>query len=210
MCFSAWSSFASAGALGLIGTAALTRARPRRDVPVASLPLLFALHQAVEGLVWVAVRQREPTLRYWAAHLYLVFAWGLVPALVPAGVALVEPVPWRRSVLWAAAALGALVGTWLLLEAFRTPIDVHVREHRMAYEYQGPARDELIVAYVAASTASVFMSSRRWLRWFAFALAIGLAASVITSPHAFISVWCLFAAVGSALIYLHVIRPEPA
>jgi hypothetical protein len=208
MCFSASASFISAGIIGGIGAAALLRTRPGRDVPVASLPLLFAVHQGLEGVVWLSIHHGDPTLRSWAAHVYLVFAWGLVPALVPAAIALVEPIRWRRILLWAAAALGAAVGTWLLIEAFQTSIDVHVQQHRVVYEYHGPARTALIVAYVAVSNAAPLVSSRRWLRGFALALSLGLAISAITSLHAFISVWCAFAAVASSLIYLHVIHLE--
>lgn len=206
MCFSATASFVSAGVVGAVGVACLVRAPDRRDLPIAALPFLFALHQAVEGVVWLAVRHDDATLRYWAAHVYLVFAWGLVPALVPAAVALVEPLGWRRAVLWAAAALGLAVGAFLLVVAFRTPIDVHVHQHGLVYEYHGPAKSSLTVAYVTASTASVFVSSHRVLQIFGAALVLGLVVTTALLVHEFVSVWCAFSAVASALLYVHVDR----
>ena len=206
MCFSATASFVSAGVIGAVGAASLARTPDRRDLPIAALPLLFALHQCVEGVVWVAVNHHELALRYAAAHAYLIFAWGLVPALVPTAVALVEPRRWRRVVLWCAAALGVLVGVSLLAVAFTKPIDVHVHQHALVYEYHGPARTPVTVAYIAASNASLFVSSHRMLKLFGGVLLVGMIASAFFRRHEFVSVWCAIAAVASAIIYVHVQR----
>jgi hypothetical protein len=40
------------GVLGGVGVVTLTKVKHRRELPVASLPLLFAIHQFIEGFVW--------------------------------------------------------------------------------------------------------------------------------------------------------------
>ncbi len=65
MCFSATVSF-SAGAL-LLGIGTLTlrsalAARQRRELPFATIPLLFATQQLIEGMIWLTVSAEAPLL----------------------------------------------------------------------------------------------------------------------------------------------------
>lgn len=55
VCFSATADSVAAGVIGSVGIATLTQVRTRRDVPFASLPLLFAAHQFTEGFVWLSL-----------------------------------------------------------------------------------------------------------------------------------------------------------
>jgi hypothetical protein len=53
MCFSATANFVGSAALGTVGVVTLTKAKHRRELLFASLPALFALHQFLEGFVWL-------------------------------------------------------------------------------------------------------------------------------------------------------------
>ncbi len=53
MCFSPEADFVSGAVIGLVGVASLREARHPREVPLAALPLAFALHQITEGFVWL-------------------------------------------------------------------------------------------------------------------------------------------------------------
>lgn len=55
MCFSATASFTSSAVIGVIGVATLARSTHRREWLFASIPLLFALHQFAEGMVWLGL-----------------------------------------------------------------------------------------------------------------------------------------------------------
>ncbi|HNR75669.1 MAG TPA: hypothetical protein PKM48_00960, partial [Parvularculaceae bacterium] len=57
MCFSAEASFVAAAGLAAIGAATLAQRPSRRMAALAATPLLFAAHQAIEGLVWLGVRE---------------------------------------------------------------------------------------------------------------------------------------------------------
>ena len=50
MCFSAQASFVTAAITGAIGIVSLTRVNEPRELPFASIPLLFALQPAVEDI----------------------------------------------------------------------------------------------------------------------------------------------------------------
>ena len=62
MCFSATASF-SAGAV-LLGIGALTvkSSHRRREMPLAAIPLLFAIQQLTEGVIWLTFRHEAPLL----------------------------------------------------------------------------------------------------------------------------------------------------
>ena len=110
MCFSATASF-SAGAL-LIGIGALTlkSAKHRRELPFAAIPLLFAIQQLSEGVIWLTFRYEAPLLNAVMTHLYSFFSHVLWPIYVPVAVLLIEPPGRRRQVLLTFVAAGIAVG----------------------------------------------------------------------------------------------------
>ena len=55
MCFSATANFVGSGVLGAIGFVTVTKVKHRREVLFASLPVLFAIHQFIEGFVWLGL-----------------------------------------------------------------------------------------------------------------------------------------------------------
>jgi hypothetical protein len=64
----------------------------RRELIVGALPLLFGIHQLVEGFVWLGLRgEVAPGLGDTAKQTYIIFAHAILPALVPLGFTLLEP-----------------------------------------------------------------------------------------------------------------------
>src|SRR6202044_3565146 len=55
MCFTATASFVASGVLGAVGVATLPQVKHRRELLFASLPVLFSVHQAIEGVVWLGL-----------------------------------------------------------------------------------------------------------------------------------------------------------
>ena len=54
-CFSATASFVTVGTTTAVGIACLSKVRQWRELPLASLPLIFAVQQAVEGCLWLTL-----------------------------------------------------------------------------------------------------------------------------------------------------------
>ena len=97
MCFSATSSFAASLVIGTIGVATLRHVREPRALLFASVPMLFSLHQFCEGMVWLGLDGRIGKIGLdHVAFLFTLYAQGLLPLLMPAAVALMEPRGWRR------------------------------------------------------------------------------------------------------------------
>ena len=55
MCFSATANFVGSGVLGAVGVVTLTKVKHRRELLFAALPVLFAIHQFMEGFVWLGL-----------------------------------------------------------------------------------------------------------------------------------------------------------
>ena len=84
MCFSATANFVGSGVLGAVGVVTLTKVKHRRELLFASLPTLFAVHQFIEGFVWLGL---DGILSQAVAHnmgaAFVLYAQGLLPFLMP-------------------------------------------------------------------------------------------------------------------------------
>ena len=208
MCFSATASF-SAGALLLgVGAVTLRMASRRRELPFAAIPLLFAIQQLIEGVIWLTFGHESPLLNTVMTHVYSFFSHVLWPIYVPVAVMLIEPSGPRRRVLLGLVVAGAAVGAYLLyiLLAFPVvsrPIGQHI-------EYISPHFFAAVsmTLYVSSTTLSPLVSSHRMVRVFGVLVLSSFAAAYYFYATWFISVWCFFAAVLSAVVYLYFATPR--
>ncbi len=203
MCFSATASF-SAGAILLgLGTLTLRSARRPRELPFAAIPLLFAIQQLIEGVIWLTFVQDAPRLNTVMTHVYSFFSHVLWPVYVPLAVLLVEPPGSRRRVLFVFLAAGVAAGAYLLyfLVAFPVvsrPVGGHI-------EYVSPHFFAAVTMtlYLMSTSVSPVLSTHRMVKVFGILAISSFAAAYAFYATWFISVWCLFAALLSAVIYLH-------
>src|SRR5262249_18220295 len=95
MCFSPEASFIARAALLPPRASCLAppaRRRPRR-LPLAAVPLAFAVQQASEGVVWLALGSGDAGLTRAASLVFLFFALAFWPFWVAAQAAVAEPSP---------------------------------------------------------------------------------------------------------------------
>src|SRR5580698_1701949 len=91
MCFSATANFVGSTALGAVGVVTLTRVKHRRELLFASLPTLFAIHQFIEGFVWLGLDGNlSPTVAHDMGAAFMLYAQGLLPFLLPLSVFMFE------------------------------------------------------------------------------------------------------------------------
>lgn len=75
MCFSAPASFATAVVTGVIGIVAISRTTQRRELPLALVPLIFAIQQGIEGVLWLTLPEDTPAVSFGGlVNAYLFFA----------------------------------------------------------------------------------------------------------------------------------------
>src|SRR5277367_2669807 len=101
MCFSATANFVGSGVLGSIGVVTLTKVKHRRELLFAALPMLFAIHQFIEGFVWLGLDGiLSPAVAHDMGAAFMLYAQGVLPLLLPLSVWLFESdLPSRRRML---------------------------------------------------------------------------------------------------------------
>ena len=203
MCFSASASFVAGASLLAIGAMTVKKAERRAELPFAAIPLLFGVQQIIEGIIWLTFRFDTPLLNTIMTNAYSLFSHVLWPIYVPFTVLVLEPVPWRRKVLYAFLTIGTAAGLYLLINMVRFPITSQLVGAHI--EYVSPHFHVFVVmgSYLAGTCLSALVSSHKVVNIFgAVALLLFVAVYHIYTLW-FISVWCFFAAVLSAVIYLH-------
>jgi hypothetical protein len=210
MCFSPEASFIAAGALAPVGVVALRSVQRRDELILGTLPLLFAGHQAVEGVVWLGLDGHlSHGLLDVAVRVYLTFAQVALPVLVPVGLLLFERDPGRRRWLIGPAALGAAVSARLLWVITAHPVGAHVLGDSIVYDSDVHFGFVVATGYVAATCGPALLSSSSLLRRFGVANLVGLTVAAVIKYSAVTSVWCFYAAVVSGLILVALRLPRP-
>jgi hypothetical protein len=204
VCFSPQADLAGGLVIGTIGVDTVMHCHHPREVVLASLPLLLAGHQLVEALVWWGLQGRiSPEIGRGAVWAYLLFAFGVLPVLVPAAVMAIEPARRHRWAMGPLLVIGEGVAVTLLVAMVRGPVGATLGAHQINYDLSVPDGSLLVVAYVAATCGSLLVSSYRHVRIFGGVnlAAAGVIALVATSGFA--SLWCFWAAFCAGAIALH-------
>jgi len=211
MCFSANASLATAIGTGAIGILALSRAQRIREFPLAAIPLIFAVQQTAEGLLWLDLAAHGPTpLVSPLANIFAAVALSLWPSYAPLSVALTEENRERRLAMWALFAIGALLSTYGLWGLAAHPYGVCIAGHSLLYSNGTSYPPIAMAAYIACTCLPFILSTHTALRWFGLIVVVGLIVSSVLYYSGFFSVWCFFAAGGSLVIYGHFSRLKSA
>ncbi len=201
MCFSPEADFTAGIVVAGVGVETLRRVHAPRELIVGALPLLFGIHQLVEGLVWLGLRgQVSSGLGDAAKMVYIVYAHVILPVVVPSGFMLLEPDRRRSRWMWPLVCVGLAVGAYLLWQVTAYPVGAHEEARCIDYTTHTP-NDVLIgLLYVVATCGPALMASRRYLRWFGLVSLIGVIATALVRVDELTSLWCLYVALVSVLI----------
>jgi hypothetical protein len=204
VCFSATANFVGSAALGAIGVVTLTKVKHRRELLFAALPTLFAVHQFIEGFVWLGLDGiLSPTVAHDMGAAFMLYAQGLLPFLLPLSVLLFEAdAPSRRRML-PFTVLGGATTLYILWALTAYPLQLYVRGDSIVYINAATNNTAVAVLYVIATCGSLFFSKIRMMVIFgAVNLTIVLVVMEI-KRYAFTSVWCAYAAIASLIILVY-------
>jgi hypothetical protein len=203
VCFSAEADFVSGAVIGVVGVATLAKVEHRRELALGVVPLALALHQVVEGFVWLGLDDKlTNSSSDLTVHVYVAFAWVVLPILLPLAILLVEPSVRRRRVMTGFVVLGAAVGLYLLSAMLDGNVTAHVAEHTIQYGGAGEYAGLATFFYVVATCGPPLLSSYRAIVWFGAANVVAVLTIAYVQADGLTSLWCAWAAVVSVLVYL--------
>lgn len=192
------------GVLGAVGVVTLTKVKHRRELLFASLPVLFAVHQFIEGFVWLGL---DGTLSPAVAHdmgaAFMLYAQGLLPFVAPLSIMLFEPTRKSRRRMLPFVVIGGVTALYVLWALAAYPTQIYVRENSIVYTNQATSNLVVGVCYLIATCASLFFSKIRMMVAFGVANVVILVIVLAIKQYAYTSVWCAYAAVASVIILVY-------
>lgn len=221
MCFSATGSFGTAVILLPAGAYCIWEAarKDRRYLALAIFPLAFSFQQFCEGAVWLELANGTASPPNAAELAYLFFALAFWPVWVPFSVMWIDQR--NRTLDGLVAAVGIAIGLSLfapiMARSDRFP-GVAVSHHSIRYDLAIiPALQVVPVFasrafYLATVSLPLLLCADRKLRLFGFGILVAGIISQLVFRYAYLSVWCLFAAVLSVYLcaYIHGIPARTA
>lgn len=219
MCFSATASFGAGAVLGTVGIIAIAKAKTNPQRVFATIPLIFAVQQVSEGLLWLSLRNAD--MASWKTsltYIFLVFAMAVWPFWIAFSVRLMEKDAKRKKIMNFLVAIGAIVAITVGFVLFLYPVEVmtplcltcplsstpDIRNH-LHYEFTfPPVAKGLIgtftVLYIMATIVTPFVSSIRKMKWLGIVFLASYLFAVIFYNSFVVSVWCFFAAMLSFVV----------
>lgn len=157
---------ASDDAMRLVGIGALTlkSAKHPRVWPFASIPLLFATQQLIEGVIWLTFSADAPLLNTVMTHAYSFFSHVLWPVCLPVAVLMIEPPGGRRRTLTALVLAGSALGIYLLYVLVAFPVVSRPTGQHVEYDSPHFFAAAVMTLYLASTTVSPLLSTLRGVK----------------------------------------------
>ena len=205
--------------LGTIGIIAVAKAKTNPQRLFATIPLIFAVQQLTEGLLWLSLKDSgmaswQPLLTY----IYLVFAMAVWPLWVPYTIRLLEKDARSKKIMNVLVGIGAVVAICVALVLLLYPVQAmtpvclscpfsstpSINQHIHYRFIFPPVPKGLIgaftVLYILATIITPFISSIKKMKWLGFVFLASYFFAVILYNGFVISVWCFFAALLSFVV----------
>jgi len=206
MCFSAEASFTAAAVLGVVGCVTLKQVSSKNYLYLALIPLMFALQQFAEGIIWLFLRGnlQQSAWFHAALYTYLIFAFAVWPFWIPLSYLKIEPQWQERTLFFPIVALGALLAVFNIIQIVLFPVKAQIVSHSIQYTLNISAQPDFSItsmSYIAAVTLPFFISSIKNSYIYGFVVIVSIIIVEYLYAYAFASVWCFFAAIFSIIVY---------
>lgn len=205
MCFSASASLTAGAGLLIIGAIAVSQSKTTPQRVLASIPVIFAVQQFSEGVLWLSLSGGIGT--QWESismYVFLVFAQVIWPTFVPFTILLLERNVRRKQILRILLAIGIITSLYLSWCLLFYNVSASIEGHHIKYELDFPLGNRWFsgVTYILAAVMAPFISNLRQMRLLGILLLVSYLISRIFYQDYLISVWCYFAAVLSISILI--------
>ena len=204
MCFSATASFIASASLSALGVVTIKKAERKIEVPFAAIPLLFGIQQFTEGLIWLSFRFDIFWLNITMTFIYAFFAYVFSPIYLPFAVRPLEPLTWRKTLLFFFQLAGLPVRPYLLFFHVQVPVTSQITNKSIIYVASHFDIFWVMMFYFTATCMSALFSSHKLINIFGVLAFVFAIVSYQFYAESFVSVWCYFAAILSIIVYWHI------
>ena len=204
MCFSANASFGAGVVLIVIGIAAIKKVQHPSQFLFASIPLLFAVQQIAEGVLWITLPlPAYANLTHIMTYVFLFFAQFFWPLWVPIAILMLENERKRKRIQKVLVGMGMLVAFYFAYCLIVYPVEAKIVGYHVTYKVDYP---NLLgryggIFYLLATVAPPFFSHIKRMWMFGTSMFISYLITAIFYDHYLVSVWCFFASIISISIY---------
>lgn len=205
MCFSASASFGAGIVLSAISIASIKKAKQPSQVLFASIPLIFAVQQFTEGFLWLSLTNPGySSLQQASTYIFLFFAQVVWPFWVPFSLLMLTEKEKRRSIEKILVLIGGIVSLYLAYCLLSFKVEAQVTGYHIAYGQDYPAGLSLYggLLYVMATIFPPFFSPIKRMWMLGAAILISYIITNVFYTDYIVSVWCFFASVISAAVFL--------
>lgn len=205
MCFSAEASFGASAILSIVGVASIRKAETKSQVSFALIPLIFAVQQFTEGILWLALSNPEYSdLQQVATYNFLFFAQVVWPIFVPFAILKMEQSELQRKAGKILVGIGAVVSLYLFYCLLNFPVEAKILGFHISYELDYPEAISNYCGflYIVATIAPHFISRIKGMWMLGTTIAISYVITQIFYTDYIVSVWCFFASVISIMVFL--------
>jgi len=212
MCFSTAASFSASIGLGIIGSASLLKVKEPHQYAFAGIPLVFAMQQCVEGVVWLSLTKSGwEGYQSSASFLYLLIAQVIWPLWLPLAFWLFEKDEKRKKVLKLFLLPAIIIAGYFLFWLISIPREISVVNHHIFYKLDLPVKLIPFAAflYLVSTIIPPLWSRNIYIRLMGVVLLASYIVSRIFFQPSLFSVWC-FLAIGIGILVFLVIRSEKA
>jgi hypothetical protein len=186
-------NFTLAGMLLVIGVLTLKKVSHPTELVFASLPLLFGLHQFIQGFVWLGLYHMvSPRTLHVASMLFVFYAQAILPFLVPLAIWLLEPRGTRRQLIAALLVVGGLLMAYVAWGLLRQPTEVFVSHYSLVYFNPHTRHLWVALIYILTTCGSLILSRSIAIQLFGWMNLLGLLLVYWIALYSFTALWCLY------------------
>ncbi|HRH60259.1 MAG TPA: hypothetical protein PL045_06795, partial [Chitinophagaceae bacterium] len=188
------------------GIVTIIKAKTIPQYLFACIPLVFAIQQFAEGMLWLALRH---TGYEWGesffTYTFLFFAIVVWPVWVPLTIRMMERNAERRKIMMYLLCTGVVVSVGTGYVLLSNPVHAVSGINHIHYSFNMDMDTKYIqtifaLLYSIATLISPFISTVKRMKWFGYVLVASSVFAVTFYNGFVISVWCYFAAVLSVII----------
>lgn len=203
MCFSATASFGAGVILSGIGIVSIKKIHSPLQIIFASIPLIFAVQQIMEGFLWLALTNPHyAPLQKFTTYIFLFFAQVVWPFWVPYAVLKLEIKERRKSIDFFLFGIGVLVSSYLAFCLLSFNVEAKISGSHISYhqDYPESISHYLGFLYIIATILPPFFSRIKNMKLFGVAVLISYIISKVFYTDYVVSVWCFFASIISITV----------